>query len=68
MHRFCAGRDTGTTIMELKLEKEFVSVDRDTLFLVLIDIMKEYSNLNQGILLQTIEWYGAGPKIWVLLA
>ena len=54
MHRFCAGRDTGTTIMELKLEKEFVSVDRDTLFLVLIDIMKEYSNLNQGILLQTI--------------
>ena len=68
MHKFCAGRDTGTTIMELKLEKEFVSVDRDTLFLVLIDIMKEYSNLNQGILLQTIEWYGAGLKIWVLLA
>ena len=63
LHRFCAGRRTGTAIMELKLVQELASVDQDTLFLVFLDLRKEYDNLDHDQLLKTLEGYGAGPKM-----
>ena len=48
------GRGTGTTIMELKLFQEFSSVDQDPLFLLLLDIRKEYNNLDRQRLLQNL--------------
>ena len=68
LHGFCAGRWTGTAIMELKLEQKLKCVDQDTLLLVLLDLRKAHENIDQGILLQTRAGYGAGPKLRGLLA
>ena len=67
LHGFCAGRGTGTTITELKISQELVSVDQDLLFLALLYLSKAYDNLDQGKLLQTLAGYGAGPKMQGLL-
>ena len=40
LHRFHAGRGTGTAIMELKLTQDMESVDQDTLLLVFQDLRK----------------------------
>ena len=67
LYVFCAGMGTGTAIMEHKLVQELASVDQDPLFSVLLDLRKAYNNLDQGRLLQNLEGYGAGPKLWGLL-
>ena len=54
--------------MDLKLAQELASVDQHPLFLVLLDLIKTYDNLDWGRLLQTLEGYGAGPKLRGLLA
>ena len=58
----------GTDIMYLKLAQEMASVDQDPLLLVSMDLIKSYKNLDRGQLLKTLEGYGAGPKIWGMLA
>ena len=37
------------------------------ILLVLIDLRKAYNNLDQGRLLQTLEGYGPGQKLWGVL-
>ena len=59
-HNFMNG--TGTAIMELKLAQELASVYQDNLFLVFLNLSKMYNNLDQGILLQTIERYEVGQN------
>ena len=68
LYRFHAGRGVGTAIVELKLAQELKSVYQDPLFLVLLDLIKVYDNIYQGRLLQTLDGYGAGPKLQELLA
>ena len=68
LHLFFAGRSTETVIIELKLALELSSVDQDPLFLVFIDLIKAYNNLDRGRILKTIMGYGAGPKLRQLLA
>ena len=68
LHGFCAGRGTGTSIMELKITQELESVDQYSLFLVLFDLRKAYNNLYLGRLIQTLAGYGAVPKLRGLLA
>ena len=63
LHRFCAGGETGTAIMELKIMQELACVDQDPIFLVFLDLRKAYDNLDRGRLLNTLEGYGAGPKM-----
>ena len=43
-------------------------MDQDPLLLVFLDLRKEYDNLDQVRLLKTLEGYGTGPKIRVMLA
>ena len=64
LHRSCPGRGTGTSIMELKLAQDLASVYQGPLFLVFLYLWKAYGKLEQGRLLQTLEGYGVGPKIW----
>ena len=56
-------RGTGTAIIEIKLAWELAGVDQDPLLLVLLDLIKVYDNLDYVRLLNTLEGYGAGPKI-----
>ena len=54
--------------MELKLAKGLERVDQDPLFLVLIDLRKDYKKLDCGRLIKTLAEIGAGPKLRVLMA
>ena len=40
LHKFCAGKGTGTAIMELKLTQEMTSLDQDLILLVFLDLIK----------------------------
>ena len=46
LHRFRAGRGTGTAIMELKLAQELSGIDQDPLFLVFQDLRKAYDTMD----------------------
>ena len=41
---------------------------QDTLLLIFLDLRKFHNNLDWGRILKTIEGYGAGHKLWVLLS
>ena len=49
------------------MAQKFASIDQDPLFLVLLDIHKECGALDCVLILQTLERYGVGPKIWGIL-
>ena len=53
--------------MYLELAKEFASIDHEPPFLVLIDLRKAYDNMDRERLIQTLEGYGAGPRMCGLL-
>ena len=63
--RFIVGRGTGKIIKELKIVQDLASVDQDSLFLVFLDLIKLYDNLERRWILKTLEGYGVGPKILV---
>ena len=67
LHRFNAGRGTGTAIMELKLSQELVSIDQCPFFLVFLDLRKAYDTVDQYRLLTTLDGYGSGPWMCGLL-
>ena len=67
LHVFSARGGTGTSIMDLKLTQELVSVDQDPLLLVLLYPRKVYGNLDRGRILMTLEGYGVRPKTRVML-
>ena len=55
LHGFCAGRGTGTAIMEMKLPQDLAIMDQNPLFLLLPDLRKVYENLYRGWILKTLE-------------
>ena len=63
LHRFCARRETRTTIMEPIFLQELASVDQDLIFFVVLDLRKVHDTSDHGWLFKTLEGYGAGPKI-----
>ena len=50
------------------MAQEFASIDQDFLFLMFLDLCKAYNKLDHGLLLKTLERYGAGPNMQGLLA
>ena len=57
----------GMAVMAMKLDQELVSVDLGPPFLVFIDLRKAYATMDRGRLIQTLEGYGMGPCLCVLL-
>ena len=66
-HRFQSGRGTGMAIMELNLVQELAIVDHGPLLLVFFDLRKAYDTVNRDRLIQTLEGYDAGPRMYGLL-
>ena len=54
-------------IMDLNMTQDLAIIDQDLLLLVFQDLCKAYNTLDRRQHLQTLEGYGAGPKIWLLL-
>ena len=57
-----------TAIMKLKVSQELASVDHNPRLLVFLDLRKTYDNVYRGRLIWTLEGYGAGPRLYELLA
>ena len=57
-----------TTILEQKLVQELASVDQEPLFLVFLDLNNAYKTVDCGLLLKTLEGYGAGPYMFRFLS
>ena len=68
LHGLCAGRVTGTDILELNLTQELARFEQDPLLLVFLDLRKAYDTVDWGRLLANLEVYGAGPHMCKLLA
>ena len=49
------------SIMELKLAQELASIDQDPLFLIFLDLRKDYGTMDRDRILITLEGYGVGP-------
>ena len=64
---FTQGGQTIKYIMELNIAPELASIDQDPILLVLLDLHKYHDKMDSGRLLQTLEGYGAGPKMQVIL-
>ena len=67
IHEFSARRGTGTSILDMNLTQELVSVYQDPLLLALLYPRKAYDKLDRGRILKTLEGYRAGPKMRVML-
>ena len=55
-------------ILEMKLVQELSSVDQEPQFLILLDLIKAYGNVDCGRLLMMLEGYGTGPHMCRLLS
>ena len=53
--------------MEMKLVQKLSRVDHKNLFLVFIKLRKTYDTIDRGRLIQTLEGYGAGPRLCEML-
>ena len=62
LHGFCAGRGTGTAIIELNRIQVLTSMDQYPLFLVFPDLRKVYDSLVWGRILKTIGGYRGRAK------
>ena len=67
LHGFHAGRGTEMLMLELKMVQELASLDQDPLVLIFLDLKKAYATVYRGLLLMTLEVYGAGPHMFRLL-
>ena len=68
LHGFCTGRVTGKAILEIKLAQELARIDQDSLFLVFLDLCKEYKTLDRVHLLTAMEGYGSRLHMCRILA
>ena len=59
---FRTGMGAGKAIMGLNLVQDLASIYQDPPFLVFMDLIKAYDNLDRVRLLNTLEGYGVGKK------
>ena len=49
--------------MDIKLAQDLARIYQEPIFLVFLDLPKDYDNLDGGCIIQILERYGAGPKM-----
>ena len=63
LHRFWASRGTGTVTLEAKLIQQLVSLREEVLYMIFLDLNKEYDALDRSICLDILEVSGVGPQL-----
>ena len=63
LHGFLATIGTGTAIMDLDLAQYLAIVDQDPLFMFFLGLWKSYNTVDRERLIQTLEGYGARPRM-----
>ena len=67
LHRFRAGRDTGTATLEAKLLQQLTALRKEVLHVIFLDLHKAYDALYRSMCLEILEGYGMGPRARRLL-
>ena len=67
LHRFWAGRDTGTATLKVKLLHQLVALREEVLYVIFLDLHKAYESLDRSRCLEILEGYGVVHRAcWLL--
>ena len=61
LHKFQAGRATGTTTLEAKLLQQLAGLIEEFLYVIFLDLYKGYDALERSRCLEILEGYGVVP-------
>ena len=61
LHGFREGRGTGTATLEAKLLQQLTAMRKEVLYVIFLDLTKEYDALDRSRCLGILEGYGVGP-------
>ena len=61
LHVFWAGRGTSTTTLEAKLIQQLAALKEEALYVIFLDLHKEYDPLDRSRCLDILEGFGVGP-------
>ena len=67
LHGFRAGLGTGTATLEDKLLQQLSALREEVLYVIFLDLHKEYGALNRSRCLEILEGYGVGPRGFCIL-
>ena len=62
LHGFRAGCGTGTASLEAKLLQQLATLKEEVLYVIFLDLHKEYDALGRSRCLEILECYGVGPR------
>ena len=67
LHGFRAGCGTGTATLKAKLLQQLAYLREEVMYVILLDLHKEYDALDRSRCLKILEGYGVGPRVcWLL--
>ena len=67
LHGFRAGRGTGTATLDSKLLQQLAAMREEVLYVILLELTKEYDALDRSRSLEILEGYRVGPRARRLL-
>ena len=67
LHGFRAGRGTGTYTLDAKMLQQLAALREEVLYVIFLDLRKEYDALDRSRCLEILEGYGVGPRARGLL-
>ena len=67
LHRFREGRGTGTATLEAKLLQQLAAMREEVLYVIFLDLTKEYDALDRSRSLEILKGYGVGDRVRRLL-
>ena len=67
LHRFWAGRGTGTSTLVAKLLQQLAALREDILYIIFLDLHRAYEALDRSRCLEILKGYGVGPRACRLL-
>ena len=62
LHRFRAGRGTGTATLEAKLLQQLAALREEVLYVIFLDLHKAYDALERSRCIDILKGYGVGPR------
>ena len=62
LHRFWAGRGTGTATLEAKLLQQLAAMREEVLYVIFLYPTKSYNALDRSRCLEILEGYGVAPR------
>ena len=67
LHRFWAGRGTGTSTLETKSVHQLATLREEFLYVLFLDLHKAYATLDRSRCLDILECYGVGHQAFQIL-